>query len=635
MSVQFGTWNRDGKPIDRHFLEKVKPVLAPYGPDDGRLYAKANMGILYCAFHTTKESRCEVQPHITASGDVITWDGRLDNRAELVRRLGDAVTIHSADVLIVAAAYQQWGVDCFAQLLGDWALSIWDARAHSLILAKDPIGTRQLHYSIDKDLVTWSTILDPLVLFRGEPLALCEEYIAGWFSFFPATHLTPYVGIHSVPPSSYVTVQAGKHTICKYWEFDPGQRIHYSTDAQYEEHFREVFAEAIRRRLRSEGPVLAELSGGMDSSSIVCMADTLLAGGTVETPRLDTVSYYDDSEPNWDEKPYFSKVEEKRGRTGRHIDVKSQAFFRFRWQDAPWAMTPTSARVPSETDRQLAGCMNSQGNRVVLSGTGGDEATGGVPTPTPELQDFLASGQFRMLAQQLKLWALAKRRPWFHLLFDSMRGFLPVSLFGVSKHLQAAAWLDRNFARRNRAALLGYQSRVKLLGPRPSVQENIATLEMIQRQLACCQLPSHPAYEKRYPYLDRSLLEFLYAVPRGQLVRPGERRSLMRRSLGGIVPEEILNRKRKAYIARLPMVEISKEWERIAEFSRNMASISLGIVEPRRFSAVLDRARQGHDVPLAFLSRTLMVEQWLRNLQRVQGSTQSAFLFCGRGIGPD
>src|SRR6266702_6630587 len=85
-----------------------------------------------------------------------------------------------------------------------------------------------------------------------------------------------------------------------------------------------VFAKAVQRSLRSDRPVLAELSGGRDSTSIVCMADSIIARGTAETPRLDTLSMYDDSEPNWNERPYFTKVEEKRGRTGWHIDVGLQ-----------------------------------------------------------------------------------------------------------------------------------------------------------------------------------------------------------------------------------------------------------------------------------------------------------------------
>src|SRR5579859_1277306 len=243
MSVQFGRWNWDGKPVDQTYLAKVKSVIAPYSPDDEGTYTISNLSILYRAFHTTKESRCETQPHVTGSGVVITWDGRLDNRAELIRHLRDVLTISATDVSIVAAAYDEWGANCFAKLVGDWALSIWDAKSRSLLLAKDPIGTRHLYYSIDNDQVTWSTILDPLVLFAGKTFALCEEYIAGWVSLFPATHLTPYIGIHSVPPSSSVLIRSGKQTVTKYWDFDPAKRIRYATNAEYEEHFRAVRSE--------------------------------------------------------------------------------------------------------------------------------------------------------------------------------------------------------------------------------------------------------------------------------------------------------------------------------------------------------------------------------------------------------
>src|SRR6266850_389876 len=324
MSAQFGRWNWEGRPSATDYFEKVSTSLAPYGPDGNGSYSKGAVNIFYRAFHTTKESRRESQPHVSTSGAVITWDGCLDNRAELISGLRDVLAFDSTDVAIVAAAYEKWGADCFAKLIGDWAVSIWNPDSPSLILAKDPIGTRHLYYSIDIDQITWCTILDPLVRFAGKTLALNEEYIAGWFSMFPAAHLTPCAGIHSVPPSSFVLLRPGKHAVSKYWDFDPEKKIRYRQDAEYEEHFRTVFATAVRRKLRSDRPVLAELSGGRDSSSIVCMADIVMARGTAETPRLDTISYYDDLEPNWNERPYFSKVEEKRGRTGWHINVGRQ-----------------------------------------------------------------------------------------------------------------------------------------------------------------------------------------------------------------------------------------------------------------------------------------------------------------------
>jgi asparagine synthase (glutamine-hydrolysing) len=619
MSAQFGKWNLDGKPVDSRYLERVATALGPYGPDGGSSYRDTNISILYHAFHTTKESRLEAQPHISASGAVITWDGRLDNPAELITELRDCLTVNSTDVAIVAAAYEKWGTTCFAKLIGDWALSVWSPSNRSLLLAKDPIGTRHLYYSFDNNQVSWSTILDPLVRLAGKSFALDEEYIAGWFSMFPAVHLTPCVGVHSVPPSSFVLLRHGKQTLSRYWDFDPEKKIRYGTDAEYEEHFRTVFAAAVQRKLRSERPVLAELSGGRDSSSIVCMADDIIARGDGDTPRLDTISYYDDSEPNWNERPYFTKVEERRGRSGWHVNVGTQDREKPSASELPFE-PPHERFVPvpgsdGRTSPQIRACMASQGNRVVLSGIGGDEVMGGVPTPSPELGNLLASAQFGALAHQLKVWALEKRKPWFHLLWEAARGFFPPTLVGPPKYMQPAPWLQAEFVKRHGAALTGYPSRMRLFGPLPSFQDNVSTLVALRRQLACIALPFEPPFEKRYPYLDRELLELMFGMPREQVVRPTKRRSLMRRALVGIVPDEILNRKTKAFVSRSPLVEISQDWSRFVAKTQDMLTSSLGIVDSERLYVTLQKARRGEAIQVVTLLRTLVIEDWLRDVR--------------------
>lgn len=615
MSAQFGRWNFEGEPPTPEYIEKVSVTLAPYGPDSDESYSNGGIRILYRAFHTTKESRRETQPHVSPSEPVITWDGRLDNRTELLSELRGSLTSDSTDLVIVGTAFEKWGTNCFAKLIGDWALSIWNHGNRSLILAKDPIGTRHLYYSFDNHQVTWSTILAPLVRLASKTFALNEEYIAGWLSQFPATHLTPYVGIHAVPSSTFVLLGPGKHSVRRYWDFDPGKRILYRADAEYEEHFRTVFATAVQRRLRSDSPILAELSGGRDSCSIVCMADTIMAEGTLETPRLDTVSYYDDSEPNWDERPYFTKVEEKRGRSGCHLNIgpdqKTQSEPSFASNGHGFLMTPSySVRFP-----EFDTCLTSQGNRVVLSGVGGDEVMGGVPTPTPDLQDLLAKARLSTLAHQLKTWALQKRKPWFHLLLEAVRGFFPPVLVGVPKNRRPVPWLRSTFVNRHRAALAGYPSRVKLFGPPASFQDNVSTLNTLRRQLACTVLPVEPTYEKRYPYLDRDLLEFMYAIPRDQSVRPTQRRSLMRRALGGIVPEEILNKRGKSPVFRAPVVGIRKDWANLALDMQHMVSGSLEIVEAELFCAALQKARKGEEVSMVAIIRMTHLERWLKNLR--------------------
>ncbi len=616
MSVMFGRWNFNGESPTPQYLDAVRATITPYAPDGGHSYSsKGGIDVLYHAFHTTSDSRRETQPLVTRSGAVVTWDGRLDNRQELKHECREMLPNDPPDALIVAAAYDEWTTECFAKLVGDWALAIWVPNDRSLILARDAVGTRPLYWCIENNQITWSTILDPLVLHAGRAFELDEEYIAGWFSFFPAVHLTPYVGILSVPPSSFVRIGKGKRSVKQYWDFNPAKQIKYRTDAEYEEHFRLVFEQSLRRRLRSDLPILAELSGGMDSSAIVCAADAVIAREGAATPRLDTLSYYNDAEPNWNERPYFEKVEEKRGRTGCHIDVGSHDSFAFAFEGDRFSSAPGSGGDHTlKVAREFAACLASNGNRVVLSGNGGDEVTGGVPSPEPELADLVTRAHFREFAHQLKVWALNRRRPWLHLLFESARPFFSPNFLGVPIHLRPAPWLDAHFVRRNSAALAGYQRRLKLFGPLPSFQENLNTLNSLRRQLGCNGLPCSPTYEKCYPFLDRDLLEFFYAVPRGQVVRPGERRSLMRRALVGIVPDELLNRKRKAYVVRSPMAAVSSQWANLQATTHDMISSSLGLVNKEKFLEAMANADRGQEMPIVILLRTLAIEIWLREI---------------------
>lgn len=613
MSAQYGRFNFNGRPVAPDDFSRVRSILVPYGPDGEGFLCQGNFGILYRAFCTTKESRREAQPYVNSRGLTVTWDGRLDNRDELINDLHKSLSSETTDVEIVAVAYETWGGECFRRLSGDWAVSIFDPAERTVLLVKDFLGTRHLYYSFENDEATWSTILDPF-LAMGRKLRLDEEYLAGWLSFFPASQLTPFVGIHSVPPSCIVRLSKGKKALNEYWTFDPSRKIRYRSDFEYEEHFRSVFAQSVRRRLRSENPVLAELSGGMDSSSIVCMADLIISRDAADSRRLDTISYYDDSEPNWNERPYFGLVEEKRGRRGWHIDISTSAAWIPVADDESLAPVPGTVAGSNNTTDRFRECLSMHDNRVLLSGIGGDEVAGGVPIPTQELADLLSSFMFRDLAHKLKMWALAQRRPWFHILGETVRLFLPPRWIGYPESKRPPAWLNSNLASRYPQATTGYETRLKLFGALPSFQDSVATLNTLRRQLSCDHLSADPLYETRYPFLDRDLLEFLFAIPREQLVRPGQRRSLMRRSLIGIVPDKVLNRRRKAYVARSPLVALSREASLLIEGSDEMACTDFGFVDANTFSTVVQRAKAGQMVLIVPLRRALDLECWLRAL---------------------
>lgn len=621
MSAQFGRWNFDGKPPAPEYLGKVESVLKMYGPDSSATYADSDLTMLYCAYHTTKESGREAQPTVTPLGSVMTWDGRLDNRTELIAELG-CLTSESTDIAIVAEAYDRWGANSFAKLVGDWAISVWNPRDRSVILAIDPLGTRHLYYSLERSEVNWCTVLDPLILFAKKSFSICEDYIAGWFSYFPAADLTPYVGIQAVPPSSAVSIRAGIRSIRKYWEFDPSKSIRHGSDAEYEDHFRTVFAEAIRRRLRSEGPILADLSGGMDSSSVVCMADNLMARGACDAPRLDTISWELQSEPGrLDDSAYFAIVEKKRGRTGFHVALDMHEAFGSTSLRIPhfghtrFAATPISCDQ-SEYFKLSATYVRSQGHRVRLTGIAGESATGGyVPTPRPELQNLLARGRLLALARQAKAWAAKMRKPASLLLWDAIQGFVKVSpAIGVSTQAVRIPWFSPGFVSRTRPALSGYQSRVKLFGALPSFQAHMRELDGERRLMAFYRLFPDLLLDLRYPFLDRDLREFMYAIPPDQVVRVGQRRSLMKRSLAGIVPDEILNRRRKPLLQKearpAPHLE-SPDWN---EFGRNSKASALGILDADKLAQAQKETWHRDHMPFDVLIKTLTLESWLSHL---------------------
>ncbi len=613
MSAQAGVWNFDGKPAESDLLEKLSDAIAQYGPDAEKTIVLGPVGMLYRPLHTTLESRVEHQPHVSGRGYVITWDGRLDNRDELLPQIWDELT-ERTDVAIAMAAFEKWGTACFCKLVGDWALVIWDPGERTLILARDYAAIRHLYYYKTHEKIIWCTHLAPIVILSGTQFTLNDEYIAGYLALWPESHLTPYREIHSVPPGTFVCIRDASTRIHSYWTFDPKRWIRYKTDAGYEEHFRHVFRQAVQRRLRSDSPILAELSGGLDSSSTVCMADDILAKGTGEAARLDTLSYYDTSEPGGDERPYFTRVEEKRGRPGHRFDAarydNSLAL------SVPHFMaTPGFAIREGDSENQLLSLMKKHGYRVVLSGIGGDEFLGGVPDPRAQLADLILQLRAAQLIKQLLAWSLAKRRPWIQLFFQALAVLLPRSLGAtLMQEAKVPAWIDAGFTHRNRIGL-------RQMGPLddfgfwlPSKRDYAQTFVSVTRQIAYASERNSPLEERRYPYLDQSLLEFLIAIPESQLLRPGERRSLMRRALKGLVPSEVLNRKTKAVTARRHMVAIATSWPKLESLMEAPIASQLGYIDHVRFREELLKAKNGDAPHLLRMLKGVALELWLRDL---------------------
>jgi asparagine synthase (glutamine-hydrolysing) len=615
MSVQAGIWNFDGRPVENKLLADISESLRSQGPDGECFHVDGSVALLYRPFHTTAESRRENQPHFSRRGFILTWDGRLDNRDELIPELRSDLEGDATDVAIVAVAFDRWETDSFRRITGDWAVSIWKPEQRELVFATDYMGIRHVFYYLRKDQILWSTDLSSLVLLSNDKFHIDDNYLAGYFAHAPDPHLTPYCEIRQVPPGQCVRVRNGWVSVDRFWRFSPKSRIRYKTDAEYEEHFRYAFRQSVQRRLRSDSPILAELSGGLDSSSIVCMADDILAKERAETPRLDTLSYYDETEPSGDDCIYFPTIEQRRGRVGIHIDGSKLGSSPGSLACIHFCPLPGALGLGQKLDTERAGAVSGGGYRAVLSGLGGDEFLGGVPDPREQLADLIVQFRFVSLARQLMAWSLVKKRPWIQLLWQSAIGVLPSSLGQYfANEAKIEPWIQKDFAKRTRLAIRQLDVDEHFGMRLPTRRSCIAGVLIMANNLAKHTASTQTFEEARYPFLDQTLIEFILSIPADQLLRPGERRSLMRRSLAGIVPLEILSRRTKQVGARTPMLVLEKYWGELQNIYHTSLSSRLGCIHEAQLMKTICDARVGKSVSLVRVLWTISLEYWLRDL---------------------
>lgn len=606
MGAQAGIWRRDSSPLRPDFLSGLSQTLEPYGPDGENIVEQGSVGVLHRAFHVTRDSWDEQQPHWSKKGALITWNGRLDNRDQLILELGTTLR-EKTDIEVISEAFDRWGSDCFRRFAGDWAISVWNPRARELLFSRDYIGVKQMFYFVAGHRVIWSSHLDALAL-CGHSFILCAEYVAGYLTFCPSEHRTPYEEILAVRPGTFVRISPHAITESVYWQFDPDFRTKYASDAEYEEQYRYLFGQAVRRRLRSDFPILSELSGGFDSSAITCMADFVLSQIATEMPRVDTFTFCDPSEPDEEDSLYSRLVEARRGQVGHRLVVQEFGDA-FCFDTANFRATPDFTR--QEVAVALPQILQSGGYRVVLSGVGGDELNGQAADFRLLIAEALHAGNLRNAGKQAIAWSLATGIPFIQILWQSARILLPAQ-FRASKSSfkRSAPWLEPGF-------FVEYGTLTQRLtaseGPRkwgPWMCDSLQTLNTLRRELTN-ERPS--TADKRYPYLDVDMLRFLLSIPQDQLIQPGERRWLMRRALGEMLPQELIGRKTKGAGARCIALTLTKHWNSIEDAVNSPLTAELGIVDAARFRCSLTAARHGklpdQIVPLL---RVLALELWMR-----------------------
>lgn len=630
MSAIFGIYSKNGRPVSNASLELMGETLAHRGTDGAGIWSGGRAGLGHRMLWTTPESIGERLPLANQSGDLcVTADARLDNRPELISALKLPAGVPDGEIIL--AAYEAWGEKCPERLLGDFAFAIWDGRRRLLFCARDHFGVKPFYYYQDEGSFVFANELkgvlcDPRVPRRINDLKIAD-YLLGTFDGKETTY---YEGILRLPPGCSITVSRGRTEIRTYWALDPARETRFKSDGDYAEAFLEIFTEAVRCRLRAHKPVSSMLSGGLDSTSIACVAQALMMG-----KPLDTFSIVFDTVRECDERRYINDVLAKGGFNSHYIrgdEVgplnESEKVF---WHvDVPfWAPGLYLAWATYAAAQKTGG-------RVILDGHDGDTA---VSHGYKHLNELAAAGSWYRLALEVKGVAPVFGMPAHKILYNYFEHFKIKPLISAHPSLKLGRRVWRKLrppkaravnagseapnllglVNRDFAGSLGLSERYRLArknGHATATDSRTEHYRALDSWMQPMALELHDSaagafsLEARYPFFDRRLLEFCLSLPGDQKLSRGFTRAVMRRAMSGVIPESVVARKDKTtFNANLFRGMSTWDREKLGHAVHDCSDLISGYVDVEKLRAAYARLAS-YDSPDSAEARQDMFAVW-------------------------
>jgi asparagine synthase (glutamine-hydrolysing) len=620
-----GIWYFDSRPAGDSDTAWVLSGLGETKDWPGRLQRGPGllMGQRGSGFAPAGNAGCAVG----FDGSICTWDGRLDNREDLLLQLGIASATRPTDSALALRLHQIHGLEGFRDLIGDWSLVIADAASRVILLASDYAGIRPLYYCRTAECLMWSSSLSHLVHWSGRS-QLDEEYVASFLTHGSAAFRTPYRGIYPTPPGRAVRISAEGVSTHAFWDLPVDREIRYKNPDCYREQLRSLFREAVAVRLPSNAPVCAELSGGLDSSSIVCMADSLAKERPSEIHRPTAFTYTHQGAA--DEK-YAKAVERARNLASIRLDLEEYPFIAPH-QAGNAAPSWWGPRL-TELGRQCA----SMGAGAFLTGQLGDFVMGNTLDDSGQAADYLREGHWLDAGREAYRWSRALGVPLYPLLWRALRtAYSPwtasvesgatylVSSSYAHVHSLASGFLKR--VSRNRAESLPERA---WRAARPGRRSRFRALSQIldARTLQAPEALQQISYS--HPFAHRPLLEFMLTIPPAEVCRPGEPRWLMRRAFADFLPPAILQRRSKAAYADVYRKALTPLASTMLSQPDKIRLVTHGYADRQSVADRLTRFLQGLDCNESQLRQLLLFEFWLRNREGRPNSPAGHHPFLG------
>lgn len=530
---------------------------------------------------------------VMGAGDV-----RLDNRREIAALSG--IGPDASDLEVVLAALDKLGPALVPRLLGDFAFVACDARAQRIVAARDAFGVKPLYYRRTREHLLLASRLDPL---SGDE-RLDADYVADFLIGLPGpSPRTIWQGALQLEPGA-VLLQRGSVTAQnRYWDphkFEPAAAVDEHAAV---EHFRELFADAVRNRVAAE-ETWSQLSGGLDSSAVTSTAQWLHQSGGSGGLR-GTVTIVD-SLGNGDERRYSDLVLARYRLPNEAI----ADYWPWRSDDggAPAATDEPSPLFPFfARDNRMADIVTHGGGKVLLSGLGSDHYMFGT---LAYMADLLAKGSLRAGAREVLGWALQSRRSFWHTARVSVVHPL---FFNFSRRSGVALprWLNRDFARRTNVIdrLADVRSPQARLG-RMFITHSAVELKRVSNWIHRGAFQER--MEVRYPFLCRKLVEFTLQLPVDLKLRPQGRKWVLREAMRGILPEEIRRRSGKGGMDARVLWTLQHERTLIEALLADSHLADLGFINTHALKATIESARHGVPRNTVHVLSVLALESWLR-----------------------
>lgn len=552
MSGIAGIFSLDRAPIALERLGQMVDILAHRGPDGVNVWLHGAIGLGHRLLWTTPESVLERQPLVSRTGYwVLTADARIDNREELIAalNLADYSAANITDSELILAAYEKWQESCVERLLGDFAFAIWDDRNQQLFCARDSFGVKPLFYYYQPGkLFVFASEIKALFCLPEVPCEVNEAKIGTYLQAIEDQVTTFYRGITALPPAHCLTVR--RKTLCcdRYWSPDPSRELRLSSDAEYAEAYLEVLTNAVQRRMRSAFPIACGLSGGLDSSSVTCVARKLLQHQGNQL--LPTFSLVFDKATASDERPYIEAVLAQGGVTSHYVHGDEITPLTD-WQQVMWHM---ECPVPHNLFLSwgLAAAAQQQNIRVFLDGLAGDDV---VSHGFEHLMELAYTG--RLISLVKECYALNRSQAWqelrHHLWYYTVAPRLPLNLREPLRQLFGGK-ARSSTPRINPLINPDFAQAIELDTQIKGVEQRCYRDFWTAKEYHCQALLSDGitlglelnnkiaaafAQEVYSPFTDRALAEFCLAIPSGQKLHNGLTRMIVRRALVDLLPEKV------------------------------------------------------------------------------------------------